>query len=136
MPRSTLATRRAQGFDKNLELRNYTAAALAATASGTAIAIPEAVTAHNYKCVVHSAAYTGFVAGTAQWVISVEVSTQIATGFVAVGSVVLDGTLREWDIPLSGEWVEQRVPGARFVRVTATKVGAAGDVTYGAYLAI
>lgn len=133
MPVSTIPNRRSQGFDINLQLRDYTAAAISATTSGTAI--PLVVSTHlEFKAVVNSAAYSSFAAGTAQWVVTIEASVNGSSSWVAIGSVVLDGTQKEFDIPLSGDWSEQLVPGALFIRATATKTGSPGNLTYGAYL--
>lgn len=133
MPVSTIAPRRANFFDKSLELRNYSAAALAATASETTIALV-AVAHLDFKAVVNAAAHSGYAAGTAQWTITIEASTASNGTFVTVGTVVLDGTQKEYDIPLSGDWIEEKAPGALFIRATATKTGAPGNLTYGAYL--
>lgn len=134
MPVSTIANRRSETFDKALELRNYSAAAVSATGSEAAVAFVSAPTL-EFKAVVNAAAHTGYSAGTAQWTISVEASVTGTGSWVSVGSVVLDGTQKEFDIPLSGDYVEQLVSGAKFLRATATKTGAPGNLTYGVYLA-
>jgi len=36
---------------------------------------------------------------------------------------------------LSGDWVQQKKPGAKYARVTATKTGSPGNLTYGAFIA-
>ncbi|WP_414755539.1 hypothetical protein [Anabaena sp. CCY 9910] len=132
MPRSTIANRRSHQFDKNLELRDYTAAAISATTAGSAIAL-DATKLVNYKCVVDVAAYSSYSAGTAQWTISVEASADNST-FAPVGSITPAGTAGKFDIPLSGEWVQDLVASAAYIRVRAVKTGSPGNLTYGAFL--
>lgn len=132
MPRSTIANRREYLFDKALELRSYTAAALSATGSGTAIAL-DAAKLEEFRAIVQVAAYADYAAGTAQWSIAVQASVDNST-FTTIESVVPPGTAQEYRIPLSGEWVDKLASGAVYIRVTATKTGAAGNLTYGAFL--
>jgi len=123
-------------FDKELELRDYAAAAISATTSGTAIELPELTKQNEFSVLVNAAAYTGtFAAGTLQWGIAIEVSDQPSSGFVEVASVVPAGVAIEYKIPLSGDWVQQKKPGAKYARVTATKTGSPGNLTYGAFIA-
>lgn len=136
MPRSTVAARREVMFDKELELRSYDATAIAATTSETAIEVPELAKQMEFCALVNVAAYTGtFAAGSLQWAIAIEVSTAPSSGFVSVGSVVPNGTQQEFKIPLSGDWIQQNKANAIYVRATATKTGAPGGLTYGAFLA-
>ncbi|MDJ0677595.1 MAG: hypothetical protein QNJ36_19800 [Calothrix sp. MO_167.B42] len=133
MPRSTIADRRAYLFDKELELRSIEVGAVAATASESPIQFP-ATKQMAYKAVVDIAAHTGYVAGTAQWEVSVEVATTSSGTYSKVGSCIPNGEQNRFDIPLSGEWVQDILAGAAYVRVTATKTGSPGDLNYGAYL--
>ncbi|MBD2437376.1 hypothetical protein [Nostoc sp. FACHB-110] len=132
MPRSTIANRRAIPFDKALELRDYSASAISATTAGTAISLA-ATKLESFKCVVNVAAHTGFSAGTAQWDITVEASTDNST-FKTVGIVTPQGTANQFDLPLSGEWIEDIVSGAIYIRSKASKTGSPGNLTYGAFL--
>lgn len=132
MSRSTIANRRALQFDKELELRDIAKVAAAATASEPAIAFP-ATKQLAYKAVIDVAAHTGYVAGTAQWAISVEVSADNVT-FKTVAAVIPVGTQTRFEVALSGEFVEDVLPSAAYVRTTATKTGAPGNLTYGAFL--
>ena len=133
MPTSTLATRRDSPFDVFLELRSYTAASLAATTSG--VGIPLTGYAHGeFSVVLGLLAQTGFVLGTAQWTVSIEASPVLGSGYVAIASVVLLGLTRNRHVALSGDMIQETVPGARFLRVTATKLGTVGNLTYGAYI--
>lgn len=127
--------RRAVEFDKELELRAYSASALSATGSGTAIAL-KAVAYDDFACRINSAAYTSFAAGTAQWDVAVQASTTSGGTYKTIGSVTLDGTQKEYEIALSGVMIEAIVAGAEYIRVTATKTGSPGNLTYGAYLSL
>jgi hypothetical protein len=134
MPRSTLPNRRAIEFDKELELRPYEATALAATASSTAITFPGTKQMY-FKNIINLAAHTGYVAGSAQWSIATEFSADNVT-FKQVGNaIVLTGIVNQIEIALSGAAVEDVVPEAAFVRVTATKTGTPGNLSFGAFLA-
>ncbi|MBD1995161.1 hypothetical protein H6G00_00775 [Leptolyngbya sp. FACHB-541] len=134
MSRSTIANRRSAQFDKELELRDYSKVALAASAPEAAIAFP-ATKQMTYRCIVNVGSHTGYVAGTAQWNIAVEASADNVS-FKPVGSVATTGAIAGLEIALSGSSVESVVPNAAYIRVTATKVGAPGNLTYGAFLAL
>ncbi|WP_445634592.1 hypothetical protein NSTC745_06414 [Nostoc sp. DSM 114161] len=134
MPRSTIANRRAIQFDKALELRDYAAAAISASTTETAIAFP-ATKLKAYKCVVDVAAYTGYVASSAQWDITVEASTTSGGTYKTVGTFTALGAQNRFDVPLSGEWVDDIVADAAYIRVKAVKTGSPGNLTYGAFLA-
>lgn len=131
---STIADRRNRGpVDSNLVLRAYTAAALSATGSSTGVEFnPKANMA--FKVAFSIAAYSGYSAGTALWAITVEVSDAIGGTYTQVGKTVSPvGTALETEIILSG--VEgAAIANAAFIRVTATKTGSPGNLTYGAWL--
>lgn len=134
MPRSTIANRRAIQFDKSLELRDYAAAAVSASTTETAIAFP-ATKLMSYKAVVDVAAHTGFVATSAQWDITVEAALTSGGTYKTVGTFTATGAQNRFDVPLSGEWVDDIVADAAFIRVKAVKTGSPGNLTYGAFLA-
>ncbi|MBD2771187.1 hypothetical protein [Iningainema tapete] len=134
MSRSTIANRRHLLFDKGLELRDYNATAVATTTSETAIEFA-ADKQLAYKAVILAGAYTGYAAGSAEWKISIEAATTVAGTYKEIGSCTADGTIKQFDIPLSGEWVEDLLPGALYIRATATAIGAPDALTYGAFLA-
>lgn len=134
MPASTIANRHARFFDKSLELRARSASPISATTAETGIALP-AAKYDAFKVVLDVAAYTSFAAGTAQWAIAVEVATTLGGTYSPVTvSVVPNGTAATYDIPLSGEFADQILSGAAFIRVNATKTGSPGNLTYGAYI--
>lgn len=134
MPRSTLPNRRAIEFDKELELRPYENAAISATTSSLGLAFPGTKQMY-FKAIINLAAHTGYVATTAQWSITIEFSVDNAT-FKQVGNAIVPtGIANQLEIALSGAAVEDIVPDAAYVRVTATKTGTPGALTFGAFLA-
>lgn len=134
MPRSTSNDRRTAVFDKALELRDYALPAIAADTAGTPVAFQGSK--HNdFRMLVNYPTYTGYVAGTAQWVADVQFSTTLAGTYFTVASVPLVGTSQEAEVAVSGNQVAQLAPGAKFVRINARKVGAPGNLQCGAYLA-
>jgi hypothetical protein len=134
MPLSTIADRRATIRDDLLTLRDDAATAISATTSGTAIAIA-ATKLLNFDCRIVADAYTSYTAGSAEWAVALQASADNST-FVTVGSMTLDSTAREYRISTSGQEIQDLVPSAAFLRVTATKTGTPGNLTYGAYLTI
>lgn len=134
MPRSTITNRRAIHFDKATELRDYAAAAISASTTETAIALP-ATKLMSYKAVVDVAAHTGYVATTAQWDITVEAALTSGGTYKTIGTFTALGTANRFDVPLSGEWVDDIVADAAYIRVKAVKTGSPGNLTYGAFLA-
>jgi hypothetical protein len=134
MPRSTIGNRRTAMFDKALELRDYTLAAISADTAGTPVAFSGAKY-DTVRAIANYPLYTGYVAGTAQWVIDIQFSTTIAGTYVTVATGALVGTEQQGEVAVTGNTVDQLVPGAKFVRINARKVGAAGNLQYGAFLA-
>jgi hypothetical protein len=134
MPRSTISSRRAAIFDKNLELRNASNPAISAATTENPIQFP-AEKYNFYSSVVHSSSYTGFVAGTSEWQAVIEVSTQPAGTYKQVGIATLSSAGGDVRIPLEGSYVEDILPGAAYIRVRLIKVGAPGSLTYGAFIA-
>jgi hypothetical protein len=133
MPVSTMAKRVAQHFDKETELRDKSLAAISATtAEAPKELIADAIT--DFKAVIASEPYTGYSAGSAYWQIVVEAATGVAGTYVQVGSTILDGSLNIFEVPLSGQSIVSLVPGAKFIRVRAVKVGSTSNLTYGAFL--
>jgi len=133
MPLSTIGDRRKDLFDKLLELRAYDAAALTATANGTALSI-DATKIIAYEAICNIAAYTGYDAGTAEWALKIEVSADDSTYVAVTPDTVIDGTAQELRFALSGAAVNDVVADAIYVRVVATKTGSPGNLTFGAYL--
>lgn len=134
MPRSTIANRRDMAFDANLELRDYDAAAISATTNGTAI-LAYPIQSMEFRAIVDVAAYTSYSAGSAEWTISIGVAATSGGSYTTVGSVTPVGTAARFTIPLSGSHVEGLLSTAKYIRVTATKTGSPGNLTYGCFLA-
>jgi hypothetical protein len=130
---ASIGDRRFVQFDKALQLRSNTAAAVAATTSETAIALA-ATKEGSFEAVIDVAAHTGYAAGTAQWTISVEVSDTLGGTYVSVGSFVVTGVAKRIQLPMSGQYCQQLKADAAYVRVTATKTGSPGNLSYGAFL--
>ena len=133
MPRSTIANRVGKIFDKSLELYDPATAAISATTNGTPIAFP-ATLSLDYDLVINPKAYTSFVTGTASWSISVAASTALGGTYTTIGTIELNGTAATRFIALSGMMINGIVPGAAFLRVTATKTGTPGTLQFGAFL--
>lgn len=134
---STIADRRRKGtYDVNLELRDYTAAAISATTSSTGVEF--AVRKQDYfKVVIIADAYTGYVATSAEWTIEVEVSDVVGGTYTAIGTLVpatAAGAAIETELVFGGDQVADIDADAAFIRVTATKTGSPGNLTYGAFI--
>lgn len=133
MPRSTIANRYRQNYDNQTELRSYAAAALSATASSTGVALPIS-TLQKFKAIANFAAYTGYAAGTAEWVITLEASATLGSGYVAVETFIPVGAAVTHEWLLSSREILNKVANAAFMRVTATKTGTPGNLTFGVHL--
>lgn len=129
------ADRRARMFDAALELRSSTAAALAASAAEAAIAVPGLSKNDTLIASINYSSYSGYVAGTAEWAIALEVSLTATGTFVEVARMTLNGTAKPLEIALSGLQIENAVSGAQSIRVRAIKTGTPGTLRYGAFLA-
>lgn len=134
MPFSTIADRQGSHYDALTLIRPITSAAISATTSETGIAF--AVTKfEDAYLVLQVQAISSFVAGTATWSFAVEVSPTLGGTYTTVGAITLTaGTADDYMIPINGYTVRKLVPTAAFVRVTATKTGTPGNLTYAAYL--
>ncbi|MEO1523253.1 MAG: hypothetical protein AAFU78_21105 [Cyanobacteria bacterium J06633_2] len=132
---STIGDRRRRGtYDDNLVLRDIADGAESATASETGIAF-DCRKIDQFKVCLAVDAYTGYDAGTAEWTLTVEVSdvvggtyTQVGPSFIPVGAAI------ESEIVISGPMVEQVDADADWIRITATKTGSPGNITYGAWI--
>lgn len=137
MPRSTIAQRRTVGFDKNLMLRDYNAAAVSATTFETAIAL-DLISYEDWVVVVDIAAHTGYVASTSLWTITIQVA--VDSGFSVTSTVIsylyTNGNQAHFDVPLAGLFASEQLGGAmpQYIRIVATKNGTPGNLTYGAYI--
>lgn len=134
---STIADRRARGtYDGDLQLRDYASAALSATTSSTGILFPSRKI-EAFKVCISQAAYTGYVAGTAEWVITIEVSATVGGTYTVIGTLpaaVFAGAAGETEIMFGGDEVADRLSTAEAIRVTATRTGSPGNLVMGAWI--
>lgn len=134
MPYSTIADRQGTHYDAKLVIRPISSAAISATTSETAIAFPVTKSEDSYL-VLQVQALTGPIDATNNWTFTAEVSTTLGGTYTPVGTLTLaKNKADDYLIPLNGYTVGKTVPGAAFVRVTATKAGTAGALTYAAYI--
>ena len=123
-------------IDALTTLRNYSAAAISATTVG--VPIEYAFTAEeSVKVIMNFAAYSGYVASSAEWVITTEISATLAGTYRVVDTIAAfigAGAALQHEIFLGGRQMENLVANARFMRVTATRVGAPGNLVFGSYL--
>jgi len=134
---STIADRRRIGtYDAQLELRDYAAAAISATTSETGVAF-DVRKQCGFRVIVTADAYTGYVATTAEWTITVEVSDLVGGTYTTVATLdpaAAAGAAIQVGVALSGDQIAAIDADAAFIRVTATKTGSPGNLTYGAYI--
>jgi hypothetical protein len=133
MPRSTLAKRSSTTFDKTLELRNHQLAAIGASTTETGIAFASGPQ-DEYIAVCFAQSYTNYTLDINEWQIIIEISTTLAGTYRQIGIAKLPPG-SEVQVPLSGVYAESNLPAAQFIRARAIRVGAPGNLTYGAYLA-
>lgn len=127
----TLSPRNTSNYDVLHALLDGTPVAV--TTTGTPINID--VTALNLaRCIIGSAGYTGYVATTAEWTVSLEVSDASDGTYVPIGSLTVPGTAGNYSFGISGEGIYKILPTARYVRAVATLTGAAGTATFEVYL--
>ncbi len=118
-------------------LRDYATAAASATTNGTPIEYPFTAE-ESVKVIINQAAYSSYSAGLVSWTLSLEVSDAVAGTYKQVASiaptVAAGAALNDQEVFLSGKQIDKTVPNARFLRIVATKLSTAGNLTFGAYL--
>jgi hypothetical protein len=122
--------------DNALTFRAITDAAISSTTSTTGIQFYPTKNEAFKVCFSHLA-YTGYSAGSAEWTLTVEVSASLASGYVAVATLdpaTFAGTAAETEIVLGGDQVFDVLDTATYVRVTATKTGSPGNLTFAAWV--
>jgi hypothetical protein len=109
---------------------------IAATASSVPL-LCETAHMRGVQAIVYGNAYTGYVKGAAEWKCDLECSVLAAGPFSIVGTTVLRSSNEGINtaIGVTAENIQSIVPGAKYFRLNATKVGAPGSLLYGAYLA-
>lgn len=132
---STIADRRRRGtYDVNLELRDIADGAESATASETGIPF-DCRKINEFKVCYVINAHTGYDAGTAEWNLTVEVSDVVGGSYTQVGPTISPvGAAVEGEIVISGAMVAAADADADWIRITATKTGSPGNITYGAWI--
>lgn len=114
---------------------NVTAGGVSPTTNG--IKIEGLAKDFDVRLVVNSLGYTGYVAGTTQWTVTLEASADPtgAAGYVAVSApIVLTGAKETRSTGLYGYSILELVPNAIFFRVRHTPTGTPGGLRYGAFL--
>lgn len=132
---STIADRRKRGtVDAALRFRKLSDTALSATGSTAGLAFyPRAQ--EVFKVCFSVAAYTGYAAGTAQWALTVEISDALNGTYTQIGKTLIPvGTAGELELALSGAEAAIVSSASVFIRVTATKTGAPGNLSYAAWI--
>jgi hypothetical protein len=135
MPRSTIAQRKFKALDSLLELAAYSGNTVSATASGVAIPLL-AGRLLDFKAIYNVAAHTGYTAGSAYWSLGVQFADDAAftTNAITLGSVIPSGVAASLELGLTGQQVNAISSGTGFARFFATKVGAPGNLQFGAFL--
>jgi hypothetical protein len=134
MPRSTIANRSEKTFDKLLEIYNGDTAPVNATANGPAVAF-DAYTAPDAAHAFYTPGYSGYVAATNFWSVTLSASTTSTGTFTAVHAAIpLNGAATCNRVAISGDTISAIVPGAKFLRLAISKVGSPGDLKIGSYL--
>jgi hypothetical protein len=130
-----MADRRAYPFDKTLELRDYGAAALSATGSSTGVELAVRKLDVAKVIIDHGAISGTLTAGTNFWTIAVAVSDVVGGTYTTIATTgELTATASEIELPISGLLATYKDADSAFIRVTATKGGTIGNLTYGAYI--
>jgi hypothetical protein len=131
MPLPIWVGRNAASFDKFLELRAFGAVAGAETGTAIQIAVRKSL---DYRVVINSRGYTGFVAGTAFYTVIIEVSATAGGTYTEVARLNLAPTAGLTEIPLSGSQVNYVVPTAEFIRHRVVITGTPAGLNFAAYL--
>lgn len=112
-------------------------------AATTSSAPKEIAIAHltAFRLEVGCPAYSGFVAGTAYWKVVLEASPDmVAANFKPIGECILapmaasDFSIKS-EIISSGVTASSIVPGSKYLRCTAVKVGTPGSLNYNVHMA-
>lgn len=136
LPRANNSTNTSQ-IDALTTLRDYTATAASATTNGTPIEYPFTAE-ESVKVIINQAAYSSYSAGSVSWTLSLEVCDTVGGTYRQVASiaptVAAGAALNGQEVFLSGEQINKTFANARFLRIVATKLSTAGNLTFGAYL--
>jgi hypothetical protein len=131
---STIADRRKTGtLDALLLLRDPAATALSVTTSSTAIAV-DCRKVDHFRVVLSHQAISTVTPGTAEWVVTIEIGATQSGSFTILQSQALTGTASEYEFGFTGSEVEDKLVTAAWMRVTATKTGSPGTLSFGAWI--
>jgi hypothetical protein len=113
---------------------------IAVTTSETPKEVAVGHLATAFRLEVGCANYSGYVAGTNFWKVALEASVDpVSTNFKQIGECVLmpkkvtDFSIRS-EILTNGIIAQSLAPGAKYLRVTAVKVGTPGPISYNAHM--
>lgn len=128
-----MAIRNSPIVDKELILREHDEAPLSTTASTVPFNF-DATNHRFFKVILPSSGYSGYVDSTAQWELDIEVSDSEGGTYLSVLSSVISAETGNYEYAFSGNQINQILTDASWIRVTATKVGTPGDLSFGAFL--
>lgn len=128
----TISPRNESSYDHLLALLEGDS--IAVTTTGDPINFDITATPPTTRCIIGSAGYTGYVATTAEWTVSVEVSDASDGTYIPIGSLTLPGTAGNYSFGISGQGVYKTLSTARYVRAVATLTGLAGAAAFEVYL--
>ena len=136
MPFSTIKNRRDVSFDKDLEIRDRAAAAIAATTNSTALMLnaPFAV----YPITQHVtcyAAYTSADIAANYWTVKLQVSADGASWFDGTTAMKLAKTGGTVYQAIAGLEADETIANAQYARAVYTKTGTPGNLSIGSFLA-
>ena len=135
MPLPAMKGRRAYYFDKELELRDGSAAAaLDGTEASTGVEF--AVRFFDVaKVVIDHGAITGTLNEDNNWTVNVQVSDVVGGTYTTIATTgLLGAAATQIEVPISGLAAAVKDPDSAFIRVQAVKAGTIGDLSYGAYI--
>lgn len=131
---STIADRRKSGtLDVLLLLRDPAATALSVTTSSTAIQF-DSRKVDRFRVVLTHPSISSVAAGTAEWAVAVEVGATLGGSFTPLQTQTLTGNASEYEFGFTGAEVEDKLATAAWMRVTATKTGSPGTLSFGAWI--
>lgn len=130
---STINYRKLGTFDASLSLRSPSDSAVSATTPTAPIEF-DAKTFNSFSVVLIHSDIANVVANSSEWTIAVQVASARNGSYTTVATKKLSGTGYRYQISLSGDEVFAVISAPRWVRLTATKIGTPGDLTFWAWI--
>jgi hypothetical protein len=121
-------------LDVATELRTIGTAAATITGVNAGVSAPEVTKGFNNTVIINSLGYTGYAAGTVFWSVSVQASADNSNFFDVTPTIILTGTAQTRVLGIHSASVAEIVPGATHYRIRHILTGAAGPLTYGAFI--